>query len=112
MSGETDNLLVSTLSAGPVGVGDRIADLNGQNLLLAVRGDGVIVKPDVPLTPIDQTFINDAQSLGKPMIAATYTEFEHGRALYVLAYRRGADSRVSFTPGSPGMSGPVHGYNY
>jgi len=112
MSGETDNLLISTLSAGPVGIGDRIADINGQNLLLAVRGDGVIVKPDVPLAPIDQTFVNDAQGSGKPMVASTYTDFERSRALYVFAYRRGADSSVSFTPAALGVAGPVYVYSY
>ncbi len=112
MSGETDNLLVSTLSAGPVGVGDRIADINGQNLLHAVRGDGLIVKPDAPLAPIDQSFINDAQGSGKPMVASTYTDFQRSRALYVFAYRRGADSGVSFTPAALGAGGPVYVYNY
>ncbi len=112
MSGETDNLLVSTLSAGPVGVGDHISDLNGQNLLQAGRRDGMIVKPDVPLAPVDQTFINDAQALGKPMVASTYTNFERSRALYVLAYRRGSDSGVSFTPATLGLDGPVYVYNY
>ena len=112
MSGETNNLLVATLSAGPVGVGDRIADLNGQNLRLAVRGDGVIVKPDVPLAPTDQSFVNDAQASGKPMVAATYTDFERSRALYILAYRRGSDSGVSFIPAAQGLSGQVYVYNY
>jgi hypothetical protein len=112
MSSEEDNLLVSTLSAGPVGVGDRLGDVNAQNLLRAVRSDGVIVKPDAAMVPVDETFINDAQALGKPMVAFTYTDSEQGRALYVFAYRRGQDSSVSFTPAALGMDGPVYVYNY
>ena len=112
MSREADNLLVSTLSAGPVGVGDRIGEVNAPNLLRAVRSDGVIVKPDAPLVPVDETFINDAQALGKPMVAITYTDFEGSRAVYVFAYRRGGDSEVSFTPAALGMTGPVYVYDY
>jgi hypothetical protein len=60
MSTEPNNLLLATLSAGPVGVGDPIGALSANNLLLAVRADGIIVKPDVPLVPLDQTIINDS----------------------------------------------------
>src|SRR5262249_54011626 len=52
MSPELDNLLLSTLSAGPVGVGDSIGSLSGADLLRVVRNDGVIVKPDAPLVPV------------------------------------------------------------
>jgi hypothetical protein len=112
MSRETDNLLLSTLSAGPVGVGDRIGEVDAKNLLRSVRGDGVIVKPDEPIVPLDETFIRDAQGLGKPMVAFTHTDFERSRALYVFAYRRGEDSSLSFTPAALGMDGPVYVYNY
>jgi hypothetical protein len=112
MSYEPDNLLLSTLSAGPVGVGDRIADINADNLLRAVRKDGVIVKPDAPIIPVDDVFLNDAQIDGKPMVAFTHTSFERSRALYVFAYQRGADADASFTPAALGLSGPVYIYDY
>jgi hypothetical protein len=112
MSSETDNLLLSTLSAGPVGVGDRIGSLNSTNLLRAVRRDGVIIKPDAPLAPIDQTFVNDASGRGTPMIASTYTDFETSRALYVFGYNRTTDPTATFIPASLGLSGPVFIYNY
>jgi len=41
LSTEADNLLVATLSAGPVGVGDPIGFLNAANLRRAARQDGV-----------------------------------------------------------------------
>ena len=50
-STEMGNLTLATLSAGPVGVGDAIGKESRENLLTAVRADGVIVKPDAPLTP-------------------------------------------------------------
>jgi len=112
MSSELDNLLLSTLSSGPVGVGDRIGSLNGANLIRAVRSDGVIVKPDAPLVPIDQTFLNDARGLGTAMVASTYTDFDATRAVYVFAYNRTADTTVAFTPASLGLSGAVYIFNY
>ena len=45
-STEIDNLRLSVLSAGPVGVGDEIGKESKENLMQAVRPDGVIVKPD------------------------------------------------------------------
>jgi hypothetical protein len=112
MSYEPDNLLLSTLSAGPVGVGDRIADISAGSLLRAVRKDGVIVKPDVPIIPVDEVFLNDAQADGKPMVAFTYTSFERSRALYLFAYQRGPAATSSFTPAALGLSGPVYVYDY
>ena len=47
-STERDNLLIATLSAGPVGVGDALGQVDAATLLQAVRADGVIVKPDLP----------------------------------------------------------------
>lgn len=116
MSAETDNLLLATLSAGPVGVGDRIGSLNGANLFQSVRGDGVIVKPDAPLVPIDQSFVNDAASPDTPtapMVASTYTDFVTSRAAYVFAYNRTADgTTATFTPASLNLAGPVFIYDY
>jgi hypothetical protein len=68
MSSEVENLLLATLSAGPVGVGDRIGSVDAANLLRAVRKDGVIVKPDVPLVPIDQSILADAKGFEAPMV--------------------------------------------
>ena len=60
MSGETDNLLLSVLSAGPVGTGDALGKEHRDNLMKAIRADGVIVKPDVPIVRVDSSFIADA----------------------------------------------------
>ena len=41
MSGETNNLLVSVLSAGMVGIGDAMGMENRENLMRVARADGV-----------------------------------------------------------------------
>ncbi len=112
MSSEVDNLLLATLSAGPVGVGDSLGSVDAGNLLLAVRQDGVIVKPDMPLVPMDQTILQDARGSQAPMVAATYTDFGAMKAAYVFAYPRGVDTTVSFQPSSLGLGGPVYVYDY
>jgi hypothetical protein len=98
LSTEADNLLVATLSAGPVGVGDPIGALNGANLLGAARRDGVIVKPDVPLTPIDSSYRSMAHGVNDPQIAATYTDFGGLRAYYIFAYSQGSTAPAKFSP--------------
>lgn len=112
-SSETDNLLLSTLSAGMVGVGDQTGTASAANLLQAVRPDGVIVKPDVPIVPIDQTFLDEARGIDVPLVAATYSDFGGGyRASYVYAFNPGTSVTASFTPAALGYSGQVLVWNY
>ena len=112
MSGETENLLLATLSAGPVGVGDAIGTLNAANLLRAARLDGVIVKPDAPLVPLDSSFLNDAQVLNAPLAASTYTAFNNRRTVYLFAFPQRSSTQVQFRPADMGMSGAVYVYDY
>ena len=111
-STETDNLLLSTLSAGMVGVGDQIGAASATNLLQAVRSDGVIVKPDVPIVPLDQTFLDQARGVDTPLVAATYTDFGGMRTSYVYAFAVGTNATASFTPAALGYSGQVFVYDY
>ena len=113
-SSETDNLLLSTLSAGPVGIGDFLGAESRTNLLKAVRTDGVIVKPDAPIVPIDRTYLADAQHAAAPLVASTYTQHGETRTEYVFAFNRPktAASQVRFTPAELGLSGPVYLYDY
>lgn len=113
MSTETQNLLLSTLSSGMVGVGDAIGAQSMSNLLQSVRSDGVIVKPDTPIVPIDGTYAAVAGNSSAPMVAATSTGHNGLRESYVFAYSRNNGSQsISFSPNSLGVSGAAYVYNY
>ena len=111
-SNEKTHLLIATLSAGIVGVGDRIGEINGENLRYVVRPDGVIVKPDVPAVPTDESILNDAHNSGEPLVSFTYTDHGPMRALYVFAHPRTQDRTATFTPESLGVGGSVYVYDW
>jgi hypothetical protein len=108
-SAGSDNMLLATLSAGPVGIGDAIGKENKANIFKSVRADGVIVKPDVPCVPLDQCYVADAANRGEPLLAATYTSHNGLRAGYVFAFNRNRTQPMSahFTPGELGNTGKV-----
>lgn len=47
------NLIIATLSTGPVGIGDKAGNTNRTLLLRSIRPDGLIIQPDKPVTSID-----------------------------------------------------------
>lgn len=114
MSGETNNLLLATLSAGPVGIGDAIGAENTNNLFQSVRADGVIVKPDAPIVPLDRMYVADAGTNSFPMLAATYTEQNHVRTAYLFAYNRSKTqpATVRFNADELLVGSPVYVYDY
>ena len=112
-SKDMGSLVISTLSAGPVGVGDAIGEINAGNLMAAVRSDGVIIKPDMPLLPIDAMYKSDALGEHAPMVATAVTDFGNLQIHYVFAYpRRPSDSQVTVSLDELGISGPVFAYNW
>ncbi|HWF11932.1 MAG TPA: hypothetical protein VG297_25865 [Bryobacteraceae bacterium] len=117
MSTDRESLIVAALSAGPVGIGDALGAMSTDNLRRVVRSDGVIVKPDAPLTPLDSTIASDAQShsisyTATPMIASTFTDFGGVRAQYIFAYTRGADAPITIQPSAFGLTGAAYLYDY
>ena len=109
MSRETDNLLIATLSAGMVGIGDRIGEEDARNLRRAVRADGVIVKPDSPLVPLDVMYLAAPH---EPMLAAAHSDHGALRSAYVFAYSRSADaSPAGFTPAEVGVPSDAYVYD-
>jgi hypothetical protein len=113
MSSETSNLLLSTLSASMVGVGDALGEFDRANLLRVVRADGVIVKPDDPIAPLDSTYVEQAKDLQTPIIAAARTRHEGATTSYVFAFGRTGEARTArFSPVALGYDGPVYAYNY
>jgi hypothetical protein len=83
---ETGNMLLATLSAGMVGFGDEMGKEDTQNIFRAVRADGVIVKPDVPLVPVDSSYLAEANQKEEPLVASTYSDHGGVRTAYVLAF--------------------------
>ena len=112
MSTEIGNLILSTLSAGPVGVGDPLGNAASANLLQTVRADGVIVKPDVPLAPIDRSYQEEARSAGAPVISSTYSEFNGIRTYYVFSWPQGPDEAAGFRLSDLGLTQSAYLYDY
>jgi hypothetical protein len=114
MSSETPNVLLSTLSAGPVGIGDAIGAENTTNLFHAVRADGVIVKPDAPIVPLDRTYIADADQKAAPLTASTCTDHDGVKTEYVFAFnrRKMPAAPVRFAAADLGLRGPAYVYDY
>ena len=113
-SANVKDVLVAALTAGPIGSGDAAGSINAASISQAVRTDGVIVKPDVPIVPTDATFLAVAQSSVAPIVASTYTDHNGSRTAYVLAYERtsGALGQISFVPASLGVSGAAYVLDY
>jgi hypothetical protein len=112
MSSEEDNLILATLSAGMVGVGDAIGATSAANISRAIRADGVIVKPDAPIVPLDSTFVNGAKGVDTPDVAAAYTDFGGMRASYVWTFNAGTNVAATFTPAAFGQTGQVFVFNW
>jgi hypothetical protein len=142
MSTERDNLLLAALSGGVVGIGDPLGAENADNLRHVVRADAVLVKPDAPLVPTDESVVLEAaQGTRSPMVAWTYSDHaanttspapsapgagtaarrgqsddmqsSTSRTAYVFAYSRGNGPQVaSFDPASLGVGGEAYVYDY
>jgi len=112
-STEMNNLIVSVLSAGVVGTGDAIGKEDKQNIMMACRADGVLVKPDEPLLPLDADYIQMARGEKKPLLAYSYTQHAAVRTGYVLVFADGAitDRQFSFQPSKMGFKGKVVVFN-
>jgi hypothetical protein len=112
-SNELPNLILSTLSAGPVGVGDALGETNVHNLAAAVRVDGLLVKPDSPLLPINSMYASDALNKSAPMVAMSQSIFGNQGAHYVFAYARSESQEGVTVPLSDlETSGPVFAYDW
>lgn len=107
-STETEHLILATLSAGMVGVGDTLGKFDWENLRRAARADGVIVKPDTPLTPLDRTYIARARSAAAPMTATARSE--HGALVTTYLFAFGG--RQAMTPAELGYGVPVYCFDY
>jgi hypothetical protein len=111
-SSETSNLLLATLSASIVGVGDALGQFNRANLERVVRADGLIVKPDDPIAPLDSTYLEQAKDRGSPIVAAAHTRHTGSITSYVFAFSQAAEPRMArVSSAALGYGGPVYAYN-
>jgi hypothetical protein len=113
LSGETQNLLLSDLSAGPIGTGDYAGYESPLNLFCAIRGDGVIVKPDVPLVPTDGAYVAESAQTGVPLIASTHSN-NGVTTTYAVAIPQSGSNNSTFTLSATdlGVTQPAYFYDY
>ncbi len=112
-SWETGNMLLATLSAGMVGPGDPMGKEDAENIFRAVRRDGVIVKPDVPLVPTDGTYWNLARKSNAPLAGWTLSDFGKMKIYYVFAWNPdGKAHKIVFQPKFFGLNQNAVLYNY
>lgn len=67
---------VATLSTGPVGISDKIENINQTLVLRSCRSDGKLLQPSKPLTAIDLYFLSDTRPnvwTTETTISAQYT---------------------------------------
>lgn len=77
--------VLSTLSAGPVGVGDRLGVADPAVLRPCHRADGLLVKPDVPIAATDAAFAEWPFGRARPLVGEAWTDHAAGRWRYLLA---------------------------
>jgi hypothetical protein len=85
--------LLSALSTGPVGIGDRLGEADPAIVRRTCRADGMLVKPDSPVKAVDAGFRKWATSRGQLLTGTTAS----GRSLYVVTLNctdRDASGRV------------------
>jgi hypothetical protein len=83
--------LLAALSAGPVGVGDRIGAADIALIRRTCRADGVLVRPDVPIAAIDRCAFTAPVWSGEPLIGSAHTEHIAGRWGYVVTANVASD---------------------
>jgi len=83
--GEPEALL-SVLSTGPVGLGDRVGRTDVDLALRTCRADGVLIKPDVPIAATGASMLANAAFVPALVVAECWTDHAAGRWTYVMAF--------------------------
>ena len=104
---ESANLTLAVLSAGMVGLGDGMNEVDTAAVARAARTDGVIVKPDTTIVPLDAMYaIDAAPNPAAPMTAAAYTDHGPLRTAYVFSFpRSNKQTDIRFRPTDLGIPG-------
>lgn len=83
--------LLSALSAGPVGIGDRIGEADPELIRRTCRADGVLVRPDVPIAAIDRAMFDASVRTGALLVGSAHSQHSAGRWGYVLTCNVGLE---------------------
>ena len=86
--------LLAALSAGPVGIGDRVGRADPDLIRRTCRADGVLVRPDVPIAAIDRAAFDAPVWSGEPIVASTHTQHSAGRWGYAVVCNVGIEPAV------------------
>ncbi|MEY2457316.1 MAG: hypothetical protein QOK06_2410 [Acidimicrobiaceae bacterium] len=78
--------LLSALSGGPVGLGDRIGATDAGIVRATCRADGLLIKPDAPIAAIARCFARHVVMAGGHMVATTHSDHPVGRYVYAVAF--------------------------
>jgi hypothetical protein len=94
--------LLAALSAGPVGVGDRIGEADVGLIRRTCRADGVLVRPDVPVAATDRAWFDAPVWSDTVLVGSAHSRHAAGRWAYVVACNPGmerarASGRVTLT---------------
>jgi len=110
--------MLAVLSAGPVGIGDQLGSSNRDIIMRTCREDGVLVKPDAPISAIDRCFRANAFFVVEPLIGETYSAHPAGRWAYVTTFNASRQKqtlrcRVELADlGAMQPAGPVMAYDW
>lgn len=83
-NGEVEALL-SALSTGPVGLGDRVGRFDIDLVVKLCRSDGILVKPDVPVAATSTSMLDNPAFNPAILVAECHTDHPAGRWAYVTA---------------------------
>ncbi|MEX0846996.1 MAG: hypothetical protein WD023_04385 [Ilumatobacteraceae bacterium] len=84
--GEPEALL-SALSTGPVGLGDRVGRFDPVLAMRTCRADGILVKPHVPVAATSRTMASSPGSRPALMVAECFSDHPAGRWSYITTMR-------------------------
>ena len=89
--------LLAALSAGPVGVGDRIGEADVALIRRTCRADGVLVRPDVPIAATDRAAFDAPVWTGAAIVGTAHSQHTAGRWGYVFTGNVGNDKQPATT---------------
>ena len=84
--GEPEALL-SALSTGPVGLGDRVGRFDPALAMRTCRADGRLIKPNVPIAATSRSLLASTGRRPPLMVAECWSDHPAGRWAYVMTMR-------------------------